>query len=186
MNTGEYIALVEGSTNLLPRLGSQAEKLLQNAETVAEHLSPIVDQFMTSLSVEKFPGNGGAHAGDLLEFFQLGWCCCSWHHLACLRKDESGNFVFIDRFVPRHHGSPSRILSFICFPNALPKRLVSSGMMVSPAFGRSRPNTVRGKFRGSWMLQIFSWSLGGRISAGSPTATHPIGTTASAGRVVLR
>ncbi len=55
MDTGEYIALVEGSTNLLPRLGSQAEKLLRNAETVAEHLSPIVDQFMTSLSVEKIP-----------------------------------------------------------------------------------------------------------------------------------
>src|SRR5690606_40381813 len=59
-------------------------------------------------------------------------------------------------------------------------------MMVPPGAGRSRPNTVFGKFNGSWISQIASCSSGGRIRQGSPTAIQPIGTVALGGSEVLR
>ncbi len=47
------------------------------------------------------------------------------------------------------------------------------------------PVTVPAKSSVRCTAQISSWFLGGNICAGSPTATHPIGSSAPAGRALL-
>jgi hypothetical protein len=61
-----------------------------------------------------------------------------------------------------------------------------SGIRVSPGFGRPTPKTSFGKLNGSWIAQIRSCASDGRMRAGSPTATQPIGAVASSGRLVRR
>ena len=51
---------------------------------------------------------------------------------------------------------------------------------------RSRPNTKPGKSRSFCSAQISSCRSGENICAGSPTATHPIGTVDSGGSTVRR
>src|SRR5262250_2156212 len=58
-------------------------------------------------------------------------------------------------------------------------------MMVSPSGAPARPKTVRGNSSVFCTAQMRSCSLGGRICAGSPTATQPMGTVAPTGTAVF-
>lgn len=51
----DYCSLLERSTDVLSRLGAEASRLVRNAEVLAQLVSPLIDEFMLSLSVDRIP-----------------------------------------------------------------------------------------------------------------------------------
>ena len=60
----DFRSLVEETSDVLSHLGEKADELLREGEEVAEYLSPLIEQFMTTLSLERISDNLKAQVFD--------------------------------------------------------------------------------------------------------------------------